>query len=234
MTTKVECRSCGEVFSNICSHWAQSNCKYPDLSKEQKEVLTGALMGDGYIDHQNGCNPFFECQSTTKEYLKYFDNIFGKLSNGISVFRTQKESYESAINSSSYFIGNKDNYSTVYRFRTKTNPKFKEFSNWYSSGSKVWPNNINLTPTILKNWYCCDGHFSNKNSNRQLIISAENEIGNIEKIERIFSESRLPKPNSYSSGNLVWNVEGSEKLFKYMGSPLPGFNYKWPNNYVEA
>jgi len=67
-----------------------------------------------------------------------------------------------------------------------------------------------------------------------------NEIENTNKVSEYFSNIGLPKPSNYSISkrnsvtkncNAVWTVEDSQKLFDYMGEPLPDFEYKWPEEY---
>jgi len=160
------------------------------------------------------------------------DDEFGMLSTGLKFVKSAEESalnhQESGFNKSA----NAENYSDVYSWSTRRHPELNKFAEWYSTGEKIWPEDIELTTTTLKHWYCCDGHYYNKNYHNYISIAALNECKNKDKIDKLFETSGLPKPNNYSEGprsfDLEFTVEQSKELFDYMGKPIDGFDYKWP------
>jgi len=104
----------------------------------------------------------------------------------------------------------------------------------------VWPEDIELTPTVLKHWYCGDGHWHNSEANNCISIAMANEISNTNKIDEIFRNVGIQAPSNYSSSerkggsftcNADFTVEQSKELWEYMGKPLPDFEYKWPERY---
>jgi len=235
----VECPECSSGYQKLGCHWRYSPSHRPNLTQKQLEITTGLLMGDGTIN-KTSKNCYLESQMISKNYLEYLDNIFGVLGCSVKHSLTASESAKNNRNSGFRPNAKKENYSDVYRWSTRCHPKFNEFREWYSSGEKVWPENIELTPTVLKHWYVGDGYYSNKNTNNNINIAASNEFGNENKIENYFKNADLPKPSNHSiyekeNGRkdyvIEWTVEDSYKLWDYMGEPLPDFEYKWPEEY---
>jgi hypothetical protein len=234
------CSQCGNEYESIGIHWSQNKtCSHPSLSERQKEVIKGLLMGDGYVCKANK-TPSIECAMISKNYLDYVDKIFGKFSLGVSVKATPEEAAKRSRKSEFRPNGDKEDYKTIYRWMSMAHPEIKEFSEWYSTGEKVWPESIELTPTVLKHWYCGDGTYVNKKSSRHIQIAMLNEVNNRQKVNSMFRNSGLPAPSNYNistkNGEKVtcgatFTVSQSKKLFDYMGDPLPDFEYKWPKKY---
>jgi len=239
MTT--ECPTCNEEFDTVGMHWCHSaDCTYPEFSEYQKEVITGLLMGDGYVLRTEGGNPQIRAEMITEEYLQYLDTqVFPVVGSGVSLFRTAEESFE---NTSKEFSPNKklERYSDVYRWMTKCNPNIDEYAEWYSSGEKVFPDDIELTQTVLKHWYCGDGSYNTSQHNGHIAIGCSNEIERKEQLREIFSSKGCQPTFQISERNkkdgkimkIRFTKQESEKLFEYMGKPLPGFEYKWPDEFT--
>lgn len=231
----VECPECGESYQKIGLHWYGSPSHRPELTQRQIEVTTGLLMGDGWINI-NSKNMFLCADMISPNYLEYLDNLFGIISNGVRLKDTAYESAEKARKSGFRPDAKEENYSNKYSWRTKAHPKFNEFREWYSTGEKVWPEDIKLTPTVLKHWYVGDGNYDNHESCERIKIAMSNEIENTEKVSNYFQSSGLPKPTNFTEFDngfgkscvAQWTTEDSHKLWDYMGKPLPDFEYKWP------
>jgi len=112
------------------------------MTEYQHEVVTGVLMGDGTINRQNGWNPCLTVNMTACEYLQYLDEVFGILSTGVRMHQTAEQSY----NNGGKFGKNTtvENYSDVYRLRTRRLPELHEYASWYDTGKKVWPESVEL------------------------------------------------------------------------------------------
>lgn len=229
------CPSCNKEVS-LGHHWAQSNCDYPDLSKQQSDALTGALMGDGTVINYSHAHPSLKVVSTTQEYLEYLDNLLGPMSTGVRKKMTAKESAKEARDSGFDVSADEKSYSDVYVWTTRSSPKLSVFLDWYdNTKGKIWPESITLSPEVLKNWYCCDGNYKNKSYIR---ISLSNEKNEKRKVENYFKKANIPLPSRWETSkkkeysdrcSICWTVSQSNKLFDYMGEPLPGFEYKWPD-----
>jgi hypothetical protein len=239
MSEKTKCPECCEKYKSIGNHWYWIPKHRPDFTQKQKEVITGVMMGDACINRGNK-NPNIKCVMSSPNYLEYLDYIFGCLGAGVSLIKTAAEGAKESRDKGFNQNAKAKNYSDVYRWRSKSHPNLQKWADWYSTGKKVWPKDIKLTPTVLKHWYCGDGCWSNKNTSNYITISMSNEINNLEKVNQIFENVGLPAPSNYhiserrSGGkrcNAVWTVEQSKELWEYMGKPLPDFYYKWPKKY---
>jgi len=230
------CESCGNYYKSLGHHWRHTpNCA-PQLSDKQEDIVIGLLMGDGHLD-MSSKNPYIKSNMVTFDYLDYLDSEFPVMGRGVKLISSAKESAKRAKESGFHDGALEKNYSDVYGWTTYRNPNFHKFDNWYNP-DKCWPKNISLTPTVLKNWYVCDGTLKDKDS---IGISADNENKNVNKLVDYFSKAGLPEPNTnvysrpdYAWSNsdrllLSWGYEDSRQLFDYMGPSLPGFEYKWPN-----
>lgn len=224
------CHDCGKWFKKYGTHWSMSDCSHPEVSEEEHSILTGVLMGDGWVDKdKNNCR--ISVSVVEEEYLNYLDSKFGNLSCGV---------YEDKSGETNAKIkgGDPDNYRDTYRLQTICHPDLNTYGKWYKEDGKAWPENIVLNPITLKHWYVCDGHYKNTGGDDYITISMSNEIKNTEKIESYFERSGLPSP-TWQKGTSVlkgvefprcvarWTVSESEELFSYMGDPIPGFEYKW-------
>jgi len=226
------CNQCAEEFERIANHWNQSNCSHPEITNQQKEIVTGLLMGDGCLPSRGSRNPKIRASMTSPNYLKYLDRGFGIFGNGVKMEKTAKES--ALENRRSGFRPNakEENYSDVYLWYSMNHPELQEFESWYSSGEKVWPEDIELTPTVLKHWYLGDGHWNNGSTNNNISIAMTNESENTSKVSEMFKRAGLPSPSNYcfSSNNCQaqFTVDQSNELWEFMGEPLPDFEYKFP------
>lgn len=236
------CPKCGNRYKNLGQHWEMSSkCSHPSFTQHQKEVITGLMMGDATIDRGNK-NPLIKCEMVSPNYLEHIDNVFGPIGTYVSLSHTAEESAKRSRDSGFDPNARGQNYSDVYIWRSRTHPDLQQWANWYSTGEKVWPKDIELTPTVLKHWYCGDGCWSNSGTKNHMKISTDNEAKNVEKINSIFENSNLPSNLTYNINkrknndntlkcDIEFTVEQSKELWEYMGEPLPDFEYKWPNEF---
>lgn len=235
-----QCPQCGKTFERIGQHWnASSSCAYPSFSQQQKEIIVGLLMGDGTMgNHHTQNNSYLRVQMVKQTFLCYLQEQFGILGSSVILSRTATEG--ALENSIRGFQDNADpsQYHDLYDWRTISHPALNQFDSWYDDTNKSWPNDTNLTPTTLKYYYVCDG--STRTDQPIIRISMSNERKNKDKVDSLFSKSGLPRPHRWNEQenqhgvmkcDAVWNVEQSKKIWNYMGPPLPGFEYKWPQNY---
>jgi len=229
------CQQCGNEYKSIGQHWSQnSSCSHPSFTNYQKEIITGLLMGDGSINNC-GKNPYIRVGVISPNYLEYVSDQFGVLGGEVCLRQTAEESAKHDRDRGFSPNAKKENYSDVYFWQSMCHPELQKFADWYSSGKKVWPADIELTPTVLKHWYCGDGYWDNNHYNNHIRIAMANEIDNTDKVDQMFRNVGLPVPSNYaiSESNCVatFTVEQSKELWKYMGEPLPDFEYKWPERF---
>jgi len=236
----VKCPECGTEYTDLGTHWRYSPSHRPKLTQKQLEITTGLLMGDGCMRYVKDGNSYLQVKMISEEYLQYLDKIFGCLGSSLNLVSTGKEKAQENIDRGFSSTVNKENYSDQYNWNTRSHPEFNKFREWYSSGEKLWPKDIELTPTVLKHWYVGDGHYATTYSQNRIKISMSNESENTEKVSNYFSDVGLPEPSTYYKNerkdgsvqcNASWTVEDSYELWEYMGEPLPDFEYKWPKEY---
>lgn len=218
------CPACGAEKSHIGKHFALSDCGYPEIDAETLEILTGLLMGDGNISQPNSGNCTFRLSMINKKFLDHLDNQLGWLSNGVKLSKTAEQSSKSSIG-----YKNPDNYSDVYRLNTTAHPKFNEMREWYDSGEKMYPNDLQLTPRILEMWYVSDGSLNTTDASPSANIRVWNERNRPDLIKSLFSDTPI---NSFTfsedEGRIYFTVDGTSQLMSYIGhNPLPGFEYKY-------
>lgn len=234
------CPECGTEYKSLGGHWRYNPDHRKEFNDYQIEVITGVLMGDGNIDSLTSKNPRLRVTSVNRKYLEYLDSILGIHSLGIELKSTAEESAKRNRQTNFSPDADKSDYSDIYELRTRNSPNLKEFSEWYSTGEKIWPE-VSLTPEILKHLYCCDGSLGK--SSGQVHISCSNEIDNKEIVEDMFSSEglnvdnwndKVRDVNGYEgtiSTSLVINKSNVGEFFNYIGDPIPGFEYKWPEEY---
>jgi hypothetical protein len=66
-------------------------------------------------------------------------------------------------------------------------------------------------------------------SRPRILITANNQQGNKQSVNEIFDEISV-KPK-WNRNYFYFNVSDSERLWEYMGSPIQGFEYKWPEEF---
>jgi len=182
----------------------------------------------------------------TEEYLEYLNEIFEKFGTYVYLVKTAEELAQRNRDSGFQEDARAKNYSDQFHWRTISHPIISELTSWYDTGKKVWPNDIELTPTVLKHWFVGDGSFNDNQTSKYIQISLANEADNEDKVGSYFKNVGLPRPNRWHtyerkrgdgsvSCDAVWNKSESEELWEYMlsdghGIP-PGFEYKWPVEY---
>jgi hypothetical protein len=234
------CHQCGKEYEKIGNHWVQSSsCNHKKLTEKEHQIITGTLMGDGTI-YRESKNPYLQVVMISPNYLNCVANKFGILGGEVTLKETAAKSAQKAKESGFDLNAKEENYSDTYEWRSVCHPELHEFANWYASGEKVWPEDIQLTPTVLKHWYCGDGYWGNTSGKNRISIGMSNEVDKTEKVDKMFERANIPSPNTYNITNTkngskscdaLFTVSQSKELWEYMGEPLPDFEYKWPEEY---
>lgn len=128
-----------------------------NFSKEQIEIVTGLMLGDGCIHYYRDTAKYPRLTNTRKstdiDYLKWQYDIL-------------KDVYSSPPKEYSKFDKRTNKtYHSCYA-NSRAAPVFKHFYDlWYPSGKKLVPKNLVLTPLVIAVWFCDDGNmrFNNKN-----------------------------------------------------------------------
>jgi hypothetical protein len=232
------CPHCGVRYRQLGKHWG-NGCPHPNLTSMHIDILTGIMMGDGSGKFSDRNNTSIRIGGfITPEYLYWIDSVFGELSTGVREGRTGEEHAEVLNESGFSEVATAESCSDQYWWSTRELPELNQFAEWYSTGEKVFPEDIDMNPVIFKHWYVCDGDYGNSGSSNQIRISASNELGNQDKIRSYFTDSVIPEPYKFKTGErtsrsgkymkIKWDVDSTKRIFELM-DPAPGFEYKWPN-----
>lgn len=222
---KESCPTCGDSFSCIGQHWSQSDCPYPELSEYQHKLVVGLLLGDGTLNNRDG-RPRLVVNSITKPYLDYLRNVFGVVATDVSRVVTAEEQAEQV----SEYNGNGhvEDYHDIYRFSTRKLPALKPYAEWYSTGEKRLPEALDLDPVTLKHWYVGDGTFVNHDRKNHVQISTSNERDRPDTVEAVLHSAGF-EIGWWEDHSFNLSSHDTEDFFEYIGEPLPGFEYKWPD-----
>lgn len=225
------CDTCGEGFSSLGHHWRWAPSHRPQMTEQQHDIATGLLMGDGFVRlHSDMDNGYLACKMITVEFLEWLNCQFGTLGKTIRLESTPEESATHVRESGFRPEADPNDYSSVFRWRTHTSPEFNRYREWYETGSKRFPDELQLSPMILKVWYCCDGtlkkHESSQGRDRMIIYST-NESDREGMLCSLFEDVGVDDV-VVERERVRIGADGSERLFEWMGDPLPGFYYKWP------
>lgn len=195
-------------------------------------------MGDGTIDDRNDPrrNPRLRVIMTNKKFLEFLhEKLQPLVTKEPYINRTAEEAASMDRENSFSMSDDPSNYKDLYKIQTMSHPNLEQFADWYKTGEKVWPETIELSPTVLKYWYVSDGSFNNNAHRSYVSIHCTNERENKKKVEKMFTDVGLrpcrwrdEKKNdgSYKTA-IVFNKTETDELFDYMGDCPPGFEYKW-------
>ena len=155
------------------------------LIQEQKSIIIGSILGDGYLRIIKGRkDAFLEINHSIKQQ-KYVEWKYQKLNNLVGSLPRSRKGKGTRI---------------AYRFYTKQHPELtKLLHQFYQNGKKIFPEKLILDPIMLAIWYMDDGSQCRSsdvylntqqfdNISQQRIISALLELN---------LQARLNKDKSY-------------------------------------
>ena len=187
------------------------------LSKYQKEIIDGEMLGDGHIGTgANYKNAYLDWNFKNLDHILFLCDNLKELN---PKFSKRKD------------IGEKEGW----RMWTQCNPYITEQKNrWYKNGIKIVPKDIELTPTVCFHWYIGDGSYQNGGIILySLAFSLEENIFLSSKLNEIGIETTIRKRN-YPSGEkycIYIKRNSTPKFLNYIGTPdyVPCYSHKWGN-----
>jgi len=212
----MECYQCGDDYTRLSLHWRRGDCDYPQITDKQREIAKGMVMGDAWVKHRENSPAQIRAEMNNKQFLEYLYEQMKPLSASVKMCRTAQENAERNGEKSSY------GYNDSYLFTSRTAPAFNEFEEWYSSGKKVWPENLNLTPISLSVLYVCDGTLDGLTPT----ISCVKEQHRKEYVLSLFQSLGI---NASMKGHHI--RLDTEQFFTVVGGPIKGFEHKWPESF---
>lgn len=196
------------------------------LSDAQKEVLYGALLGDGsLVVHKGGINAYFSYLSKSQQHVEYVVNYFAP-------YLTQAKIYNSDC-----FDRRTNKIYHRSSARTYSNEAFtNEYNKWYRSGVKIIPSDLKLTSLTCLIWYIGDGCISHS-KNTQYIKLATQCFSKEDQEEILIPqlqefEAHLVKADISKDGEQQYFIyiprRKIKKFLDYIGPcPFSDYQYKW-------
>jgi hypothetical protein len=223
MVQHESCPYCDYEGNGLTCHWRYCEKGPPELTDRQREIIIGCMMGDGA--RQSSTNE--SQQSVGFTYSCAEERFRDWLYEELTPFASSKGCYpEERI---------AGGQSDQYRVQTRAMPCFEFLNNWYEAGNQMKSfTDVDFTPLKVKLWFCGDGTFPERLDGRRSIpkighVPPESEsIGVlIDKFEGVGIEAKYTHPS------FRFNLTNGAKdaFFEYIGDPLPGYEYKWPDNF---
>jgi hypothetical protein len=210
------------------NHWALSSCDPVEYCSHHIELIEGLLLSDGTVT-DNPPNSKFQIGSTNKEFLDWLQSAFGVFSGTVNLSESAADIAERNKNTEFSTNADLELYNDYYRFRTMASEKLNPIRDaWYTDGKKSIPDNFKLTPRKLKMWYVGDGSLRHKHKDRSCRVSISNSTFEDNRCIKILQEINIDASSSSSNDHILLSVENTERFFRYVGAPVPGFQYKWP------
>lgn len=167
-----------------------------------KEVIDGLVMGDASILSRDS-TPYLQInmKAGSMPYLEHLNRGFGPLSAKVWC---DDEAH----------------------LRTHAHPAFDKWAEWYKTGHKVFPENLELSPLTAKHWYAGDGGLVSGHNQIQFYTRNERErLGWLaELFENKGFETRTENCKNTSARVILKDGKGA---LDWMGDPLPAFHHKW-------
>lgn len=223
------CPSCGKQFEAMGMHYYHNPECRPTIEGEAREILVGTMLGDGYWD-KPAKNPYVGMVNTNRKLLEWWDDRLDYLTtkSGVRVSATAEESAQHIEDGTGNKAVEPGKYKDVMEVRTVTHPELAEFEEWYRTGTKQPPTDIELTPLTVKVWYAGDGGLNWAPSFKSAFASiAANGCNDETARALVFEFERVGFNPNYDGKRLQFPTGEVPGLLDWMGDPLPGCHYKW-------
>lgn len=125
-----------------------------DISEEFLNLMGGELLGDGCIIMSSLRSAKYQHTSKYEEYLIWLSGGFASqgLEQTGKIYKQENE------------------WGIVHHYQSKSYPELVPiWQKWYSNGKKIVPQDLKLTPIMVRQWYIGDGCLAHP-KNRSLYI----------------------------------------------------------------
>nr|YP_006666385.1 putative LAGLIDADG homing endonuclease [Trebouxiophyceae sp. MX-AZ01]AFQ93740.1 putative LAGLIDADG homing endonuclease [Trebouxiophyceae sp. MX-AZ01] len=210
------------------------------LSREQREVLVGLLLGDGHLSTQDNSRTYRLVYSQSKErHGAYLERVYGVFQDWTLGWPVLVKGHKGAGDGAELPPG---------RFRTKDRLKFTTVAHgslrfygkaFYKGGVKVVPKGIGrlLTARGLAYWYMDDGSIKSRQSKGLILNTHSFTLAEVELLCKVlgsnFGLQAKPRPQTVPSGGQRHQIYISGRSYergrKIIGPHLlPEMMYKFP------
>lgn len=210
MTT---CPECGDRKERISQHWAMSSCGYPEIVREQREILDGLMLAGATVAG-TGNNRHLRIGTTSKDLAGWTAEQLGWLHHG-----TRVEADD----------GNRED---MYRIRTPAHPACNRYERWGDDG-RAPPDDYQLTARTGRVWWAYAGGLQwpgEYDSQRTATISALDD-SRARWIQRVLATVAI---DATRAGKRVqWHGQQIRDWLTFIGDAVPGAAHKWATTIVE-
>ncbi len=125
---------------------AQRN--FCDLTQDAKDFIYGELLGDMHMRSQGGKSAHIQYASKYRDYVEWLSaTLKGYGVEQVGKIRAYKHSYNDKCPIREYYYYSSLTYYDLYAILRM----------FYPNGKKIIPENLNLSPLVLRQWYIGDG-----------------------------------------------------------------------------
>lgn len=181
------------------------------FSKYQTDVINGCLLSDAHLKEKrpSGFTSAFILNTANEHFAKQVSKILFNedLTKRIKVVRGNDQ----------YRI---QKYDVVFgAMRDK----------WYPSGLKTIPNDLELTPAVLRWWYIGDGCLITKPKQKEIFLCSEGftKQDNFMLVDKLSDIGIKATARRCAKFNIYISSYDHRKFLDMVGEPLKGYEHKW-------
>lgn len=204
------------------------------LDGKVKNYVDGLILGDGHIFQRSQYSARYD-QSITTKCREWADRIKLDFSDfGIDTALLDYMSSPMVIKKTGQVISS---FPQVLLF-TKFYEEFAFFKErWYpNGGTKTIPDDIEMAPITIANWYMGDGNFENTTGRIEIAINSfspnDIQIVQTKMFKTLGIQPKIyPRRNQNNQPRMKFNRIDASKILKYTQDyKIPCFDYKWGIN----
>lgn len=193
------------------------------LTNKSKEFIYGELLGDGNLSPWKNISARYTHGSQHKKYLEWLSEILNKF--GLE--------QSGKINEIIYKIktGEYIGYKYQSRYYRELSSLYKA---WYPKGTKHVPNDIELTPLMVRQWYIGDGCLvKSKEANPWIQLSTEAfDLRDINILIDKLLKLGIKSNHVISNNRIHISTYSTNRFIDYIGRCPENlkdiYGYKWP------
>lgn len=180
------------------------------LTPNQLEIITGELLGDGSLNvGRTYVNAKFQWGGKSFEHGAFLHETLGIFAG--------------------YFKQDRVYWKIVSKAAMAFTPIWRD---WYVSGKKCVPQNLALTPTVVRHWYLGDGYLKRRVHRRPAVLLSTQcfDSYSLETLIRAFHAVQLHpwREKNHSGEMLRFSTDETEAFLRYIGPcPFDHYQYKW-------
>lgn len=205
-----------------------SDCEWPTIDSDLDSVLTGLLLGDGYINKLKPGQHRLVVTSKSEQFLDHLHNEWPWLFCDPYLYRDAETAAKEMDETGPSDTVNEENYSDYYRTHTVCHPHFTEMRNWYDGGEKHAPTDLKINGTAIRYWYASDGYMYFREE--KYAIPRITTCGDVDRERSLVENNGM----TTHSGQTRFSIAQSntEQFFDLIGNdPVPGYEYKWATDF---